>query len=375
MARVSELEQSGADTLEVAISQSEFDQLGDADSPLELRVTLLHSDGSEFGSFLLSTNPLDWTLDGDTGEYTLVEPTTGFGNHRTHWSGLVLSKVNATGLDTVKDALMIGPFGEAVDHDGTLATTVLSATHIAAGTALTLIDQSVVVGSSGEATLRFDAPDISTPIVARGAGLGDTGSGPPICFANGTMITTQFGDCRVEDLTVGTSVWTQNHGMQPIRWVGKRHVSAEELTKDAKKRPVRIGTGALGDNLPNRDLRVSRQHRLVLRAPDDGGLAQVLVAAHRLTRLQRVSLVCPKHGITYYHLLFDRHEIVRANGLLAESLLLGDQAKDLVGPSELAEIRLRIASTSHAESPALPIPDAKTQYAIVRHHALDQELA
>lgn len=385
MARVSEFEQSGADTLEIAISQDEFDRLGSATDPFELRVTILDNAGAELGSFLLSTDPVDWTLDPDTGEYLLIEAAAllPFGNHRTNWDGLVLSSTNPVGLDTVEDGLMVGPFGLPVDADGPLATSVTAATNIPVGTPLTLIDQSVVIPGVGDATLQFNAPAINTPIVTRGADLGNTGSAPPVCFADGTLIATETGETLVEKLQVGDKVRTAHHGLQTIRWIGRMEMSAADLLEDPKKRPVRIGAGALGSGLPKRDLRVSRQHRIALSwddAKEHTGAPDVLIAAHRLTDLRGVSLVCPKRDLTYYHLLFDQHEVVFANGMPAESLLLGDQAQDFIGVDAVKEIREILKSSGHdqaltAPKPALPVPDGKSQKQIVADYAQQQVAA
>lgn len=164
MPRISELEQRPEDTLEVAISPNDFTRLGSANDPHELRATLLNGNGTEYGSFSLSTNQADWAQDPIALEYLLIHPIVGFGSHRTDWDGIVLNSTNATGLDAVEGALMIGPFNTPVDGDGPLSETVVSATHIPAGTALTLIDQSNVVGSGSGASLLFEAPLAKTTL-------------------------------------------------------------------------------------------------------------------------------------------------------------------------------------------------------------------
>jgi hypothetical protein len=370
LARISELEQRGADTLEVAISQNEFDDLVSVTDPLVLRITILDDAGAEIGNFLLSTDQADWVQDPASLEYFLVEPITGFGNHRTSWDGLVLSSLNSTGLDTVEDGLMIGPFNEAVDEDGVLATTVTSATNIPVGTALTLIDQSVVVGTGSGATLRFDAPDIDTPIVSTDDDLGGTGTSPPVCFASGTLIRTADGDKRIETLKVDDLVVTQHNGLQRVKWIGHTDVSANDLAKDERMRPVRIGASALGEGLPVVDLVVTRQHRIVASSPlvdDLTGQSAVLIAAHRLSKLPRVSVVCPKKGITYFHLLFEKHEVIFANGMPAESLYLGNQARQLMSNHALIEIE-EAGCAEYATHTALPVPDNKTQNEVVATH-------
>lgn len=79
-----------------------------------------------------------------------------------------------------------------------------------------------------------------------------------VCFARGTKLATSFGPVAVENLTVGTPLLTLDNGPQPIRWIGKRTV-----VQPVKSRPVCIRAGALGGGLPEQDLRVSPQHRVL----------------------------------------------------------------------------------------------------------------
>ncbi len=329
MARISELEQRNADTLEVAISQEEYDRLSSGSEPLELRVTILSDAGSEIGTFDLPVSQANWVLDPDTQEYVYTQVIVGFGNHRTNWDGLVLSSKNASGLDTVEDAYMVGPFGLPVDTDGILSTTVTSATHIPIGTSLTLIDQSSVSGSGGGATLRFDAPDIGTPIVSRVVGLGDTGTGPIPCLVAKTLIATPDGETSVETLRVGDFVSTRDHGPQKIVWIGAYHVTLDELVSDEKLRPVLIRKGVFGTDIPNRDTYLSRQHRVlitseVVRALCDVG--EALVATHHLTRLNGIRLANPVQDVKFFHIMFSTHEVIWANGLPVESFLVAEQS-------------------------------------------------
>ncbi|PKP70845.1 MAG: hypothetical protein CVT82_05085 [Alphaproteobacteria bacterium HGW-Alphaproteobacteria-4] len=134
-----------------------------------------------------------------------------------------------------------------------------------------------------------------------------------VCFAAGTLIDTAAGPRPVESLMPGDLVPTLDHGLQPLRWVGQRRVSGR-----GKMAPVRFAIGAMGNA---RALRLSPQHRVLLggwRAELLFGSTQVLVPALHLindTSIRRA----PCDAVTYAHLLFDRHEIIRASGMLSES--------------------------------------------------------
>lgn len=136
--------------------------------------------------------------------------------------------------------------------------------------------------------------------------------GPP-CFTPGTLIDTPEGPVPVEDLRPGMTVCTRDHGAQPLRWIGRQHHRAEGAFA-----PVRFMAGALGNT---RDLLVSQQHRMLLtgwRAELLFGEPEVLAPARHLVNGDTIHL---RHGgeVEYIHLLFDRHEIVTAEGIPSES--------------------------------------------------------
>jgi Ca2+-binding RTX toxin-like protein len=143
-----------------------------------------------------------------------------------------------------------------------------------------------------------------------------------ICFTPGIRILTDRGDVAVENLVTGDLVVTRDHGLQPIRWIGRRLLSAQALHANPALRPVRIAKGALGADGPDRVMLVSPQHRLLIEssmAELHFGEAEVLVPARHLVGLCDIAEVLPPDGVTYIHILFDAHEIVRSDGIWTES--------------------------------------------------------
>ena len=162
-----------------------------------------------------------------------------------------------------------------------------------------------------------------------------------VCFAEGTGILTNRGERCVEALQVGDLVQTMDAGLQPIRWIGCKYVSGEALVRRPKLRPVLIEAGALAEGMPAEDLIVSPQHRVLLRSKilqRVFGEGDALVPAVKLLGLDGVRQIEEDAGVTYWHLLFDAHQIVFANGAAAESLLLGKQALKMVSQEALEEI-------------------------------------
>ena len=140
-----------------------------------------------------------------------------------------------------------------------------------------------------------------------------------VCFVRGTRILTRDGERAVEDLAISDQVLTLDNGYQPIKWIGR----SKAIAKD-KLAPVLIEKGAMGST---RDLFVSQQHRILMsgwKAEMLFGDPEVLVPAKALVNGQDVHLL--RGGLVeYYHILFERHEIIYSEGILSESFHPADQ--------------------------------------------------
>lgn len=163
----------------------------------------------------------------------------------------------------------------------------------------------------------------------------------PLCFAAGTLIETESGLIAVEDLTPGMRVMTLDNGLRPISWIGSSEYGTDKLAANPLFQPIRIKAGALGENTPTRDLIVSPQHRILVRskiAQKMFGCDEVLVAAKQLVLIEGIDVAHDMESVVYYHFLFDRHEIVLAEGAAAESLYTGSEALKSVGRAAQEEI-------------------------------------
>ncbi len=201
------------------------------------------------------------------------------------------------------------------------------------------------------------------------------------CFVGGTLIDTPDGPRVIEDIRVGDLVWTQDHGAQPVRWVGSRRMGEALLTIFPKLRPIRIGAGTLGAGVPASDLFVSPQHRILVRskiAERMFGKSEVLIAAKDMLEWPGVALAEDLHDFSYHHLLFDRHELIRANGLLSESLFTGEQALIAVGAearTEILTILPQLQTTHHIPAPARSLEKGhRVRHMIQRHLKSDKPL-
>ena len=138
------------------------------------------------------------------------------------------------------------------------------------------------------------------------------------CFARDTYIFTNNGEVKIQDLQTGDMVKTLDNGFLPISWIGSRVVCAKH-----KLAPVVIEAGVFGNT---RELRVSPCHRMLITGPKAQvlfGENEVLVAAKHLVGWDGV-YVKSAEKIEYFHLMFESHQIIVAEGAKTESFFPGD---------------------------------------------------
>jgi hypothetical protein len=178
------------------------------------------------------------------------------------------------------------------------------------------------------------------------------------CFTPGTAIATPDGERPVEDIAPGDLVLTEDRGARKVRWAGRRDLTAADLMRRPELRPVRIAAGALGAGLPRRDLLLSPQHRVLVAGwPVELWLGEpeVLAPVVQLVGHPGIAVEPPGRGVSYLHLMFDRHEIVRAEGAPVESLYFGPGLREGLPAAQVAEIlALFPALASDAPAPARP---------------------
>lgn len=207
----------------------------------------------------------------------------------------------------------------------------------------------------------------------------DVGARAPLCFTRGTMLETPEGLRAIESLKAGDLVLTRDNGAQPIRWISSRVLSGAALRRNPNMRPILIKAGALGKDRPAADLTVSPQHRILVRskvAQKMFGTTEVLVAAKQLLQLDGVEIREGAEGVEYFHMLFDQHEVVFANGAEAESLHTGPQAIKSVGAAALEEIHEifpELRDRDHEPEGARPLVSGRMGRKLVSRHVQHQK--
>ncbi|HEY9038394.1 MAG TPA: Hint domain-containing protein [Roseovarius sp.] len=149
----------------------------------------------------------------------------------------------------------------------------------------------------------------------------------PPCFTAQTRIRTRGGEVPITQLVPGDLVMTADNGAQPIRWIGRTYLPAAVLARRPEFRPVRIARDAFGADRPSRDSVLSPQHRILIRdwrAAYLFGEDEVLVPIKKMINDSSITIDHGAQDVTYYHLAFDRHELIWGDGLLSESYLMSD---------------------------------------------------
>jgi len=197
--------------------------------------------------------------------------------------------------------------------------------------------------------------------------------GDVICFTAGTRIRTPDGYTRVEDLLAGDKVLTKDNGPQELLWVGSRHMSGARLHASPSLRPVRVRAHALAQGIPNDDLLVSPDHRMLYQGPKARILfnePEVLVRACDMIDDFNVFTDYAVREVTYVHLLFAEHQVIWANRMLSESFHPANTTLDMVDEGQragLLELFPQLADDLHSYGAPARRNMSKPEAAILLH--------
>ena len=205
---------------------------------------------------------------------------------------------SASGLGTI--AITGFTYGDTIDLTGFVAVSE------------TVTGDTLVLTDEGGA---HDTLTIEGSFVTDGFGLSVDGSGTGtdvtvICFAAGTEISTPAGEVQVETLKAGDLVLTAHNGPRKVVWIGKGKVLATRGRRSAAT-PVIVRKGALADNVPNRDLHVTKAHSLYI--------DNVLIPVEFLVNHRTILWDDRAQEVAIYHVELDSHDVLIANGAAAES--------------------------------------------------------
>jgi hypothetical protein len=152
----------------------------------------------------------------------------------------------------------------------------------------------------------------------------------PPCYCRGTLILTEHDEVRVEDLAIGGTVVTVSGEAKPIKWIGRRSYGGRFIAGNPRVLPIVVRAGALAPEIPVRDLWLSPGHALLL----DG----VLIPAEHLVNGLTILQAGPIDEVEYFHLEFEAHEVILAEGAPAESYVECDNRRGFHNAHEFAAL-------------------------------------
>jgi hypothetical protein len=146
--------------------------------------------------------------------------------------------------------------------------------------------------------------------------------GPVHCLLKGTRISTPSGDRPVQELHIGDEVHTLA-GRKAIKWLGYNKFTKEDgKTWLDSVMPIRVARFAIDDRSPHSDLYLSPLHCIFF---NEG-----LIPVKYLINGTSVAHSAPSDmsAIEYYHIEFDTHEVLYAEGALVESYFDGESERE-----------------------------------------------
>jgi len=164
------------------------------------------------------------------------------------------------------------------------------------------------------------------------------------CLLRGTKILTDRGPTPIQDLKLGDLVVTESGRLEPVKWIAKATIAKPDAGDwHEEVLPIRIAQSAIDENLPSRDLYLSPGHCLFI----DG----YLIPADYLVNGTSIVQAAPSglDVLDYFHVEFERHEVVYAEGVPVESMHLPDGRP---APADLLEYERLYGS--QPQSPMAP---------------------
>ncbi len=159
----------------------------------------------------------------------------------------------------------------------------------------------------------------------------------------GANVRTPCGARRIEFVRKGDLIVTRDNGLQPVRMVWTRTVTAAEIAADPSLAPVTLKPRAIGPMMPQKELAVGRAHRLLIpgwRLEDEDDATSCLVPARDVAGINDNAFIGRLDvDVTYYNIVFDAPQVFCANGLPIESFSPCDETVSETPVAVLEELK------------------------------------
>lgn len=161
------------------------------------------------------------------------------------------------------------------------------------------------------------------------------------CFTPQTWIDTPHGPRDIGTLKAGDLILTRDHGPQELKWISTTTLSKDRLRSTPNLRPILIKKNAIAPHIPNRDMYVSPQHRMLIEGWHPqlvAGTDEIFAPTIGLVNDTTICATTPKAPVTYIHLLFDQHQVIYANDAPTESLHAAQLSKTVLDEAAQHEL-------------------------------------
>lgn len=191
------------------------------------------------------------------------------------------------------------------------------------------------------------------------------------CFSTGTLITTLKGEIAIEELAIGDRIVTRDHGLQTLRRISRRDFDYAQIGERTHLAPIVVLAGALDQSLPERDMLVSPNLRVLAttNALPMGAMGRDRLVAIKALVDSKSVRGCSVLGVSYVHLEFDAHETVLANGAWFECFHPTDASLGSAGNAQRTEL-FELFPDLRPAAPKPPVTRGRYRQMADRHYGL-----
>ncbi len=184
-------------------------------------------------------------------------------------------------------------------------------------------------------------------------------------FGPGVQLMSDEGEIPVEWLSTGDMLITRDNGLQPVLWIGRARVKQTRMARNPQIRPMELEPGALGAGVPTHPTTLAPAARVLLEGASvelHYGQDEVLAEIGDLQDGDQITAPVRFAATHYTFVLLPMHDMVQANGLWAETLLLDDRVRSALNsdlPQRLANDPALRASHQMAARMCLSAEDVR----------------
>ena len=195
-----------------------------------------------------------------------------------------------------------------IDHAGSIRV------YEYGGSDYALVDSAFAIADEDSSVSQITLSSTNGSVVAYGTSTNNSSRGvaeafenetlvnDSICFVAGSIVKTDQGDVKIEDIKPGHTI----NGLKVVNLISR--VYSDNL--------IKIKQGAFGENVPNKDTYVTLKHKLMyngelIRAKD--------IYKYYIKNRKKVCAIANSR-VRIYNIMLEKYSTINVNGLVAESL-------------------------------------------------------